>query len=243
MKSDLSIGVLTVAFNEERLIGPCVWQFKGFKFTHVVLVSEKPWNGNWESDDTARRAINAGAYAKIGNWPGQAEQFNYGLETYFPGYDWVLIVDADEFYTKKDINILIKELSETDADAITAPNMEVFWRKPFYRVFPKQTDNPIIAVRPHVRFTNKRSAECSKSGSEATLYHMSYVRSDEEMLKKIDSFEHTNEFNKDYWYNNVWMKWRPDYLIHDLHPVVPSQFKTVGYSPAPQEIVDLLAEI
>jgi hypothetical protein len=229
---------MTVAFNEERFIKSCIKQFDGLDFLHLVLVSDRPWNGDWPSDKTANIADKAGAEVIVGYWPGQAEQFNFGLSTIFKDFDWVLIVDADEFYTKDGIEQLIFDLN-TGADAVYAPNMKVFWKTPSYRIVPDQYDNPVIAVRPNkVRFSNKRSLDCIRSASQTTLYHLSYVRNNDEMLKKIDSFEHTKEFDTQKWYKDVWLKWHENNQDNpiNLHPVVPEQFSNAIFDPVPEEL-------
>lgn len=238
MDSEIRIGVLTVAFNEERFIVPCIKQFEFWGFNHLVLVSSKPWHGEYEADNTASIA-RENTYANVisGVWENQAEQFNAGLET-FTNFDWVLIVDADEFYTRDDVKHLIVDMVNTDADVIRAPDMEVYWKTPDFRILPRQTDNPVVAVRPHVRFTEKRSVDSINSTeTDATLHHLSYVRTDEDMLKKIHSFEHSNEFDLDKWYNEKWLDWNNTAEKNfDLHPVVPEQFKKALFNPAPAEI-------
>ncbi|GAH13593.1 unnamed protein product [marine sediment metagenome] len=51
---------------------------------------------------------------------------------------------------------------------------------------------------------------------------MSYVRSDEEMLRKIQSFSHAKDIFSG-WYENIWLKWRND--MTNLHPSKVGDFK------------------
>jgi hypothetical protein len=67
------------------------------------------------------------------------------------------------------------------------------------------------------------------------MHHLSYVRTDEDMLKKISTFSHSNEFDFYQWYLTKWLNWTPERL--DLHPVVPEQFKQAIYDPLPPEIL------
>lgn len=241
----MNIGIITVAFNEPDFIVPNIRQFDGFNFPHLILVSKKPWRGDYTMDETwvrARMHLNNGEVI-IDDWPGQAEQFNTGLEIFeSEGIDWALIVDADEFYTAEDIGRLVGQIRTTEYDAITATYMDVYWKTPAYKVIPDQYDYPIIAIRTNKRFRDKRHVEdnCTTVASHRaiTLHHMSYVRTDEQMKKKIETFEHSHEFNTDQWFYDVWTRWNPDAGF--LHPTVPHKFEKAIYEPAPEEIVNLI---
>jgi hypothetical protein len=123
------------------------------------------------------------------------------------------------------------ELENTQAMAIKAPKMKVFWKTPDYMIFPHDNgEGPIIAVRPSVRFEYARRTNANDFlYSESAMHHFSYVRSDEEMLKKISTFSHAEEFNTMEWYNNVWLKWTPE--MRNIHPTVPYLFPEAKYMP------------
>lgn len=242
----MRIGVVTVAFNEPEFIGPCIKQFDGFFFPHIVLVSKKPWRGDYVMDDTWLRAKMALQNGEVITdvWPGQAEQFNAGLEILAAeGVDWALIVDADEFYTPSDIGRLVGQIRNTKYDAITATHMDVYWKSPEFLLLPEQYDYPIIAIKTNKRFKSKRHVESSvtttSSSPDIRLQHMSYVRTDNQMKKKIECFEHSHEFDTETWFNNVWMPWND--TSRNLHPVVPTQFQGTVYKPAPKEVLELLS--
>jgi glycosyltransferase involved in cell wall biosynthesis len=238
----MNIGVLTVAFNEKRFIKPCIKQFDGFNFPHLVLISNKPWRGDYQMDETwaIAKTYNELGSTIIDYWPDQASQFNDGLEYLKENrIDWTLIVDADEFYTPKDIGILVGQIRKTKAEAITCPFMQSYWKSPDYRLFPEQDDNPIIAIRTDQKFIDKRNAETSiRESTVAKMHHMSYVRDNEEMMKKIETFEHSHEFDLGAWYKDVWSSWTPDSTM--LHPTVPSKWERAVYNPAPYSIRSLL---
>jgi len=238
----INIGILTVAFNEKRLIKPCINQFDGFNFPHLVLVSNKPWRGNYPMDETWAIAKTHNRFGSviIDYWQNQAEQFNFGL-SYLKeqGFDWALIVDADEFYTPSAIGKLVGEIRKSRADAITCPFMNAYWKSPDYRLFPNQDDNPIVAIKTNRKFIDKRHSDAlALEATTVQMHHMSYVRNNEEMLKKINTFEHSHEFNLEDWYNNVWLKWAPENM--NLHPTIPSEWEKAIYSPAPYSIRALL---
>jgi glycosyltransferase involved in cell wall biosynthesis len=241
----VNIGIITVAFNEPDLIGPCIKQFDGFNFPHLVLVSKKPWRGDYVMDETwakAKMYLRNGQVI-VDEWPNQAAQFNFGLHLlHEEGVDWALIVDADEFYTPEDIGRLVGQIRTTQYDAILATNMDVYWKSPEYKIIPDQYDYPVIAIKTNKRFKDKRHVESdvttTNTHGDITLHHMSYVRTNEQMKKKIKTFEHSHEFNTDQWYEDIWLWWEPDHIA--LHPVVPPLFKQATYNPAPKVISELI---
>ncbi len=241
----MKIGVVTVAYNEERFIKACVGQFAPYDIAHLVLISKRPWHGDsYPQDKTGEYAAEAGASVVEKVWKSEAEQRNYGQQFFEKmGYDWVLVVDADEFYTPQTIANLIEFLrisNNTAITALTALNMIVYWKNENYRISPLQQDNPIIAVRPKLRFSKARQTGGHRDVVPAILHHMSYVRTDDEMQKKISSFEHAVDFNTKYWYDNVWLQWTPD--KRDLHPVNPPQFEQAILNPIPIEIQEYFNE-
>ena len=228
----MKVGIMTIAYNEERFIGACIKQFSHTGLEHLVLISLNPWNGaSFKPDRTNDIASNLGAEVVVGDWDTEAHQRNYGLN-YFKdkGCDWVLIVDADEYYSPESIAKLSYSL-EQDVEAIVANDMVVYWKDIDHVVTPRQEDRPIVAIRPNQHFIIGRNSFSNIGETEATLHHLSYVRDDENMLKKINSFTHADEFNTDEWYNDVWLDW--DEGDTDLHPVNPAQFKVAEKKEAP----------
>jgi len=237
----MRVGIVTVAFNEPDFIVPCIKQFEGFGFPHIVLISKSPWRGNYSQDNTWVLARMHNAYGEtfIDHWPDQATQINFGLEILQrEGIEWALFVDVDEFYTSTDIGRLIGHIRNTNADAITCPNMFVYWKTPEYLLIPHQNDNPIIAIKTNQKFINKRDFIGTKTNSDVEMHHMSYVRTDEQMKKKIETFEHSHEFNTEQWYNDVWIPWTLDNV--NLHPTIPTKFNRAIVHPAPMIIRKLI---
>lgn len=242
----MRVGVLTNAFCERDMIVGCIKQFQdnSFPWHHQVLVSKKPWHGEWEADDTHVIATNLGADVIVGNWQNASEQLNYGLEI-FRDFDWVVICDADERYTSEDLDRLWLHLEafrrETHVRAIRTDNWSVYWKTPYWEIFPKQTDYPLIVIRPSEQFGNIRSYEGpTLYVHDVHMYHLSYVRDDNEMQKKVESFDASTEFDPIHWYQSVWLDWNP--TRGNLHPVHPEQFAYVDYKPVPAELKQYIPE-
>lgn len=228
------VAVITNAFKETATIKNCIKQFKPFNLFHMVLCNNTSWNGNIQQDDTPTIAKKAGAFVVEGPFTTEAQQFNYGLSL-LSHYKMVIICDADERYEKRQIKELIEMLENCQGEAVKTADMIVYWKDINHRIIPDQNDNPTIAVKPYIRFIKARSCSAKIiSWAPVTLHHFSYVRSDEDMLKKITTFSHSDEFNLMEWYNSKWINWTEESL--DLHPVIPHLFKKAIYDPTPKGI-------
>ena len=251
------IAVLTIAYNESCIIRACINNWKGKVDKHLILCSSLPWNGSpVEDDGTARIARDMGADVIIRQWNTEAEQREFGL-AYLYNYDYVLIVDPDELYTEEDQKKILDRL-DNPFDYINRTNqklpifktakMTTYWKTTDYIFDPEDSHQPIIAVDPKaVKFSEKRGCRMKSSGEgfvayvepiDITTHHLSWVKSNEKVQEKIQSYAHCNDFNTDYWYNEVWLKWKPG----DMTLIRPYGIeKSVAiYKPAPQNILDLL---
>lgn len=234
----MKIGVLTPAFREQNLLYGCIKQFEHKNFDHLVLLSKKGWEGDWtdKGDESLAVATRLGAKVHEGIWATQASQVNYGLE-YFHGYDWVIYCDADERWTPSNLTKLLRhiEMAEKDGYQVIRSDMDTYWKSINFRISPTQTDFPVVAIRTSETFIRDRQSTGIAFHTTSVMHHLSYVRSDEDMLKKIQSFQHSVEFDVMEWYNNVWLKWTPE--SENLHPVVPNQFAKAVWTYAPEGII------
>jgi hypothetical protein len=240
----LKIAVLTVAYKEEEYIEKCVRQWKGLVDKHLVLVSTHPWNGvNLGFDKTAEIARENGAEVIERYWETEAMQRDWGLAI-LRYYDYVLIVDPDEFYTLEDRKQIIKSLGMGEyTDAYRVEKMITYWKNTDYIFDPIDKHKPVVAVNPKtVRFYEHRQTQPHDNSYpfqqfmptiKATCHHFSWVHSDEKVQEKIQSYSHTDAIPFG-WYEDVWEKWTPDSNLI----IRPYGEKSVAkYSPAPQEIL------
>lgn len=238
----MKVAILTNAYHEERWIEGCIRQFQPSGLDHLVLNSASPWCGEKselkDTTDIIAKLNNAEVIRM--NWKTEADQFNFGMG-YLADYDWILIVDADERYTKRDIDNFLKYLSvlSPSCQYVRPFDWTVYWKNYSGEIYPTQPFTPIIAVRPTVTWKKARSLnnegnlDCSYA--PVWLYHFSYVRTNEEMLRKINSFSHSDEIIPG-WYKYIWLG---DTEIN-LHPVVPEQFQKVLTRNCPQELLEYL---
>jgi glycosyltransferase involved in cell wall biosynthesis len=240
--------VATVAYNESEYIGACIRNWQGLVDKHLVLVSEKPWNGQSVKDDgTADIARSLGAEVIVNHWDTEAHQRNEGLAILYD-YDYVLIVDADELYTKDVQKTLIKMMdhpidknwrTDRQVEAFRIESMTTYWKNSDYVLEPQDGHKPIIAVDPKQLFCHEHRQFGTSYAPlvPGTCHHFSWAKSDNKIKEKIQSFSHADIMVPN-WYENVWKPWAPGSDMQ-VRPYGNEESFT-RYKPAPQEILDLL---
>ena len=235
----MNLAVCTIAYNERDWIQRCIRQFKPFVARHMVLVSSRPWFGNGvgKDDGTADVARKEGAEVHVQHWRTEAEQRNWGLAQ-LREFDYVLIVDADELYSRTGIEAMIASMRRLREPYFRIREMRTYWKTTNYICAPIEGwEAPVIAVDPQrVTFYKQRqvkqitSAPLSAAATlPATLHHMSWVKSDEKIREKIGSFSHAEHIRPG-WYEKVWLPWTPE--MRDIAPYSFEEMHAV-YSPCP----------
>lgn len=232
----MRVGLVTVAYNEERMIRPFLSHIPDWVDETLVLISEKPWFGEeLEPDKTEEIAREMGATVIVHDWKTEEEQRNAGQE-YFSNMDWVIVLDPDEYLDKANWNGLYQTLELTDAPAIIVEGQYTHWKNGYVADPPK--DYPmLIAARPNVRFVDKRVVASPFIQSEVWLHHFSWAKTDEEVWRKISHYAHAKDFDIKEWYENVWLKWKPG--MKDVHPTSPSTLHELVPAKLPPELEKL----
>ena len=252
----MKLALCSVAMNEQDIIGAHIKNWQGLVDKHLILVSKTSWEGSeTQTDRTVEIARGMGCEVIEDTWKNEAEQRTFGLRV-LEDYDFVLIVDPDEFYTKADqkklIDRLQKPIDYLNRDTRKQPvfvtkNMVTYWKTLDYVFDPPDSHKPIIAVDPkRAYFIDKR--EVANIGIDSpsinnrqvvdiTIHHLSWVKTDAKVKEKINSYSHKNDI-QDTWFNEVWSKWTPgsDMKIRP-YGREPSIAK---HQPAPEEIRRLL---
>lgn len=242
----MEISVLTIAYNDENLIIPCINQFKLFGLRHLVLISKKLWNGkNLKHDKTENIATNLGAEVIVGNWDNEAEQRNFGLN--YLNCDYILIIDPDEMFLQKDIKTILTIININEP-CYRVRNMETYWKTTDYVLSPKDKHQPVIAVNPKlVKFSHRRQLISLKDNTpqvwqpviDIEMHHLSWVKSNKQIQNKIKYFEHSKKvkFN---WFEESWNKWNLD-MENIIDWKKEKNIKAI-YKPLPKEIKCRLLE-
>lgn len=231
----MTYATVAIAYREARLAPKHIKHIPKWVDDVYLLVSTKPWNGEDLGDDGTAAAVMdmRGRPAVIQNyWPNEETQRNYG-QALNDDKDWVIILDPDEFMSDINWDRLRDFLETTDADAVVAKHQRVFWKNK--EVYPHSDYQQLIAVRPHVRFVDKRVVNTSYVEAPVELLHFSWARTDEEVWDKISHYAHANDFDIKKWYNEVWKANKTE----NLHPVSPETLKALIDPVLPPEIEKL----
>lgn len=174
-----------------------------------------------------------------GDWELDEDTRNAALDkARSEGFDWLLIQDADEFYTKSAWEMLLRKLAVTPADCIRT-SWYIFWKSPQTVIEHHHgsiKDNNVgFALRcaEGIRFERSRTPNTNNVELvDASCYHYAYVMSDEAMFEKITSWGHSHQFNPTRWYRRKWQRWTLS--SRNLHPVHPKMWRRVVRFPNEQ---------
>lgn len=227
----------------------CVYDASTFLFESVrrvyplvdkilFLINFKPWYGEPfpdASSNTYRMILSMpdpdNKFRILSRfWKDEAEQRNTGLKVLKnEAIDWCLIIDDDEFFNRSELSMVINMLN----DAVHAAYLifhQIYWKNQnmiiegLFGSLPvlARTDGIVTFNKNRMIIVNSNHTWFTISAQQIVCHHMSYVRSDNEMLRKIRSFSHAEEVISD-WYEKIWLKWGEEMM--DLHPVNPLEFK------------------
>lgn len=202
----------------------------------LVLHSINPWNGEDDGKDkTANIARSLGATVVSYDWRNEEEQRNAGQE-YLADYDWILIIDPDEYIDDDNWLSLLDTLETTEANALVVEGQHTLW-KDGYVAEPARDYQMLIAVRPTVRFVDKRVIAGGYDVAPVWLWHFSWAKTDQEVWDKISHYAHAEDFDIKEWYEKIWLNWQPG--LTDVHPVTPSTLHELVKVKLPKEIEKL----
>jgi GT2 family glycosyltransferase/tetratricopeptide (TPR) repeat protein len=207
----------------------------------TVFVSTVGWdNSTGAPEHCIEAAERAGVEVITGAWSTESEQRSFALETMKQrGVKWLFTPDGDEIVQKKLLETLLA-LAKTDAFDLYRVRMWTFWKTIRHRITPPEELAPILLINAQTaRHLNIREYSGERPvtlGFEhGCLMHLSYVGSNERILKKISSWSHKDELVKD-WFENVWLAWDTDRTLRNLHPTHPGCYGFAERIPAPEEL-------
>lgn len=232
-----NIASLTIALNEEDLIGGCL-ELLDVPYK-LVLIPKKAFSGKdiEQSDNTANIAAEKGAIVISSDIANEPCLRNFGLaHLRMLGYEHAFIVDADEYWPVATQQEMARLISEKPADAYKA-DLNFFFKRPNWLIDGMTNRRAIVAMRTDKTFSTNRPRRFSGKSMEyvnpGPIYHFSYVRRPEKIREKIESFSHAHEII-DNWYSNVYIPFTPDF--RDFHPVKPNLYPRCVEYQLPEEI-------
>lgn len=231
-----NIASLTVALNEEDLIGGClellVVPYK------LVLIPTKTFSGKDVArfDNTEKIAKDKGAVVLFTDAKNEPEARNVGLAHLKGlGYEYALIADADEYWPMTTQLEMARLMALKPADAYKA-NLDFFFKRPNWKIDGMSNMRAIVAIRTDKTFSGSRPRKFTGRAEQVnpgTIYHFSYVRRAEKIKEKISSFSHAHEII-DNWYDNVYVPFTSD--AKNFHPVKPNEYPRCVICELPEEI-------
>lgn len=232
------------AFREAPRIIPAIKQFEGLIDKVIVTCSTIPWKGDLKPDNTAELARTTFADVYEGDWKTEAEQRNFMMEK-SEEFDWVLIAPPDRFFTKETLRNLRLFLGEAENRHYSMHTID-YWKNTNTVIYPLRSLN--LAVFPPFdrygrpfRFTYANTSDQSGPDNPlipgTTAHHISWIKTNEEVLTKIKSYTHADEIIPT-WYQEKWIDWK--YNTSDFAPVTPHDYKKATDYQIPEEIRDLL---
>jgi len=204
----------------------------------IFLLNFKPWRGEPLSGvlvNTFRIAATISDPEKkieilSSRWESEAEQRNVGLKFLRDrGIDWCLIVDDDEFFNPTQLKDAFGILGDPKYAAYLIYH-QIYWKnrdtivEGLFGSFPTLAmTNGLVSFNEDRMILVKRSHVWTSIPPERVLcHHMSYVRSDREMFRKVSSFSHADSVGID-WYEKIWLNWEEN--MTSFHPTTPQAFK------------------
>lgn len=222
----MKLAACIIVYNDWRLIKACIRQIPMEVSKVLVLISKSPWNGNrsedaWRVEKEVSAADREGVEIVSFDWKLESEQRNWGLGRLYD-FDWVFTLDADEFFTPEDWK---KMLEFVPTLHLGTPNLVpsgvmTYWKTWDYAWNTDDNHRPPIAINPkqEVFFDKRGTVSDMRRESGATLHHLSWVRTDKDAWQKIENYMHAKDFDRDAWFQNVWLRWEPGDTELELRP-------------------------
>lgn len=170
-----------------------------------------------------------------GEWEKEEDQRNACLDlARLDGMDYMIIQDADEFYTAEAYIDNIETIIENPNHPWYKTPWCIYWKTIDWCIIGENggiiVGFPQFAVNcndQNIKFVEKRELSMRDSGYllRGLCHHLAYVLEDDAMLRKIETWGHSNEFNRMKWYQNKWINWYPS--MKYLHPVKPAVWQGV----------------
>lgn len=180
----------------------------------VISHNTRDWEGQpkipYTSDHTLRIAAEHRVRVISGSWATEADQRNDTIQE-LSDCDYVMIVDTDELFL--DVERLKMHIGSSDV--VTGMFID-YWKTPCFAAYPPRSCQPVLAVRPHVRFHHQRLPNTKDiKHSLLPIHHFGYCYPDDVLKWKCANCTDDQVSDPD-WYEKVWKAWDKDHTIQNL---------------------------
>lgn len=234
--SDTTVGAVYCVYEDSGYLTESISRIYPLVKSILILIGHNPWKGE---GITGIFPATIQTIAQIpdpeekihvvwGHWKDEADQRNSGLNHLrLLGCRWCLICDCDELYNRAELKSAFEQLVPKGHQAYLI-YFHTYWKRRDLVVDGLDFAVPCIISTEEgkVYFNENRMVRVAGTWdtfdkSLVVCHHLSYVRSDEKMLRKIQYFSHTAEILET-WYENVWLKWEDG--MTNFHPTAPTSF-------------------
>ncbi|WP_454021109.1 hypothetical protein [Azospirillum sp. Marseille-Q6669] len=206
--------VINFCTNEKRFINACINSVSKIAKQIVVPVSDHFFDGEPEDLDLVKRIANANSDAEFTVYNAQNQyQPRPGIYSRALGVsklrseiDWVLFLDCDEIVDTDIFSLYLEKGDWRNYDTIALSNYwyfrdptiraktletsAVLIRREFVRIDPADQSGDRQQVHQYVKGRQVRNVTHE---GQVMIHHFSWVRSKDEMLKKVISWGHKGE--------------------------------------------------
>lgn len=238
----ITLGAVTMAYRDAETIHGTIACLANHVKKHIVLVNDKPYNGEYEEPDGTIEICKKFPHVEVivGNWQEHVLR-NIGI-TMCSDCDWVIGFDADEMMTSNDLDKLIAHLEKTESNAVGFIS-KVYWRTTDYRFDPDPDHVKVCVTRSNsgVKYVDMQCVNSSydvlnyREEPHITHHHLSYCEP-KNIYRKVTRYNHANQVNGVEWYEKYYKGWRPGDPVYQ--PFM-TKWKAV-YDPLPIELKNLL---
>ena len=237
MKGKKKLAVLILYYDCEQFILRTISNCGEFVDKIYVSYSPEPWiDYNRDARKFFKNQANPNILSESeyinkielvsGIWKNEEDQRNECLtKAKESGFDFLIVQDADEFYTRESYSLNITEMLANPEVDIFQTRWVIFWKNLNYVVLEKghlyngNRDSIYgicqvfaINLKKDVLFWKRRVPKDIENVNKRMLgglcLHLSYILSDEEVLAKINTWGHSHQVRKN-WYNYKWLAWTP----------------------------------
>lgn len=242
-----------ITYNEDGFIGPCVEQLKPWVDKVVVFHSTMPWSPpRWPLDGTlgVLEEFHPDVEVIMRYWPVETPQRDFSLKlAESRGYQYAMIVDADEFYTTETLEYLASVDWLAKGERGVRVKQKHYWRNLEWRLQPLDTWTPCVLARTDQRWRVFRDLNVpldeqflvDQFKEDHFMHHLSFVRSFERVVLKMLNSSHADAVVRSWW-----DRWKHRSIEMDLDrngscwPYMAADMRP-KQDPAPQEIQDRIA--
>lgn len=240
--------------NEATWITHCLKMIEPVVDEVVIGRGLKSWNNDYVTDDGTSEIIaqylsGMREYSKpihyfemdepkSDEW--QRNQVLNKIREKVPDTDYVFVVDPDEFYHSFDLKKLFKFCDEYEPNELGAVHLYArqFFKNMRTLVGVEWFGPVMFGLRRDTHFSYIRNVDQDEQVTldDVYLYHMTAVRTDQEMEEKIKGWSHSHEVVSN-WLEEVWHGDKD----HDIHPTSPGLWPSkthISYENLPTVLHD-----